>query len=190
MVNTKTPLLSLVFIAFVITAVPACNNRTCNEYEIHSYPGGKDYYGFDTLKFLHNSFDTQVFVGQGNERFYVETGISDEGDCPDKYESERLRFVNPKTKDEIVSEFRKFPREDVYGYGRRFYYKNKIIANLEVSNELLIADINGATYNRLSIYSLNLDTITYLLFNHSKLGSPDHGIVKIKFPGDTLTLIR
>lgn len=167
-----------------------CGDDGCDKSIIHPFPGGRDYIGDDTLTFLNNNNDTQVFIGQGFERFYVKEGKRDEYDCADEYESERLRFVDTKTQDEIISEFIYAPKSNVSRYGRRFYYKNKLIADEEVSKTLLTLEINGDIYNRVSIYSQSPDTLAYVIFNHTSLGSVNHGIIKIKSSDEILTLIQ
>ena len=147
------------------------------------------YTGTETLRFLHNSTDTQTFVGQGMERFYVDYREQEDGSCLEEHESVRIRFVNPQTQDEIKMEYVFDP---VFGSTftfYKFYFKN-IFSGYYIENFLLTMEVNEHIYNTLGAFSTTQDTSTYILFRFPSSDNQYSGVVKIKYPSDTLTLIR
>jgi hypothetical protein len=135
------------------------------------------YNGNDTLRFLRNSTDTQIFVGQGLERFYVTTKKQEDDACPEDHESVRIRFKNTQNNNEIKMEY-------------IFYYKESFSGGLvDILTSSTSLNINGYIYNSLSIFSLSKDTLTYVLFRFP-YNNEYGGILKLKYPQDTLTLIR
>jgi hypothetical protein len=156
------------------------------------------YTGNDTLRFLHNSTDTQIFVGQGLERFYVTTKKQEDDACPEDHESVRIWFKNTQNNDEIKMEYI-FDNVNFNGYTgvnyQTFYhfYYNNINIGKQVSFKYPspTITINGREYPTLAlfIFSNAPDTLSYLMFRRP-IDNDNSGILKIKYPGDTLTIIR
>ena len=176
-------------------------NRKCDEVitvnlkDLHKYV---PYSGTETLRFLHNNTDTQTFVGQGMERFYVGYRKQEDGACLEEHESVRIRFVNPKTQNEIKMEYvyDRSAFSGVYSSNDntyyKIYYKNNFLGGLvsiQYSDDYI--EINSFLYktNGLLLLSLSNDTPSYIYYRIPYDGEPA-GILKIKYPSDTLTLIR
>ena len=164
---------------------------TVNLKDLHKYV---PYTGTETLRFLHNSTDTQTFVGQGMERFYVAYRKQEDGACREDHESVRIRFVNPKTQNEIKMEYvydRSFGSQPPNPYTSYKFYYNKIFSGklIDIIYPTTTMEINGYIYNSLSIFSLTEDTSTYVLYRYP-YNNQYGGILKFKYPSDTLTLLR
>jgi len=106
----------------------------------------------------------------------------------------RIRFINPKTQDEIKMEYvydRSFGSQPPNPYTSYKFYYNKIFSGklIDIIYSTTTMEINGYIYNSLSIFSLTEDTSTYVLYRYP-YNNQYGGILKIKYPGDTLTLIR
>jgi len=161
-----------------------CSDKKIPLKDLNTYV---PYTGNDTLRFLRNSTDTQTFVGQGLERFYITDGPSEDDDCPEDYESVRIRFVNPQTQDEIKMEYAYYSYQNTNIF--IFYYKNKDVGSRLFSTLKNKVEINSFFYDYVNYYSESLDTLSYLAFRSAAY--PGYGgILKIKYPGDTLTLLR
>ena len=163
--------------------------------DLHKYV---PYTGTETLRFLHNNTDKQTFVGQGMEHFYVANKRQQDDGCYQDHESVRIRFVNPQTQDEIKMEylFDEGAFSGVYSLNEntsyKIYYKNKFSGgevSLKHGNSHI--GINNFLYrtNGLILLSLSNDTPSYIYYRIPYDGEPA-GILKIKYPSDTLTLIR
>jgi hypothetical protein len=146
------------------------------------------YTGNDTLRFLRNSTDTQIFVGQGLERFYVSGGKNSNADCPEDHESVRIRFLNIKNAKEITLIYKYDLSDGVNEF--EFYYQNENFNNyiIEATNKSKIT-VNGVDYLYVAYHSSSSDTSRYLAFCYPPQNG-NIGIVKVKYPQDTLTLIR
>jgi hypothetical protein len=151
------------------------------------------YTGNDTVRFLRNSSDTQIFVGQGLERFYVKHKKQEDYACPEEHESVRIRFKNTQNNNEIKMEyifdpsFGSQPPNPNTSY--KFYYNSIDLGERQFSTYEDKIEINSFFYDYVNFYSTSSDTIYYLAFKSANYpGYP--GILKIKYLGDTLTLIR
>ena len=174
-------------------------NRKCDEVitvnlkDLHKYV---PYSGTETLRFLHNNTDTQTFVGQGMERFYVGYRKQEDGACLEEHESVRIRFVNPKTQNEIKMEY-VYDRTDFSNYTSplnpftsfRFFYKSENLGKQLVWTNEQHVEINSFQYNHVGFFTKAPDTPNYLAYRFP-ITIDYSGIIKIKHTGDTLTLIR
>ena len=152
--------------------------------DLHKYV---PYTGAEILRFLHNNTDTQTFVGQGIERFYVDAKRQQDDGCYQQHESVRIRFVNTQTQAEIKMEY-------VYdisqgGNTLRLYYKGNSVGGIQYWTLKNKVEINLFLYDYVSYYSSSPDTLNYLAYR-SAFYSGYSGILKFKYPSDTLTLLR
>jgi len=145
------------------------------------------YTGNDTLRFLHNNLDTQTYIGQGLERYYVRCCKNADGDCYEDHESVRINYKHSTSNEIIIVDFPFFTTTMANHYV--FSYKKfKSVGGFQsVPISILI---NKNTYNYGFIFINSHDTSQYIIFSTPNPELEYSGIVKIKYPGDTLTLIR
>jgi len=155
------------------------------------------YTGNDTLRFLHNNTDTQTFVGQGLERFYVSSRRQQDTKCSEEdHESIRIRFVNPQTQDEIKMEYSydiKF--SDIFSLNAKTYYKfypfHKNYGEfITIKYDTNAIEINNMKYSKqgLILFGLSQDTTEYIYYRIPIDNNPS-GIIKIKSFADTFLII-
>jgi hypothetical protein len=148
------------------------------------------YSGSETLKFLHNNSDTQLFVGQGRERFIVDAPRAE--DCPIPYEGYRIHFRNITTGENITVEYSY--QNDAHYTAYSFGYKGKFISQSSghiwggLGTSLIV---NAHEYYYITYYANSIDSANYFAICHPRINENARQLlIKIKFPGDTLTLIR
>lgn len=152
------------------------------------------YTGYDTLRFLHNNTDTQIFIGQGVSYFWVRKPAFDDTQCPEDHESLAIQFKNHQNGDvikmEYVYDYNDFPN----GYPNshtfyRFEYnslKIDLYDQVKYYPKLLL---NGINYSNIMLFNNRLDQLVQVGLatpNNSLFG----GIVFIKNQMDSLTLVR
>ena len=158
----------------------------CKEEKIYiqDFYGQVPYLGTDTLRFLRNNADTQVFIGQGLERYFIPQEIK--GECTKHYEAVRIRFKNVVDNNDLVLEC----YYDFKFYERvlRFFYKETDFGPLSdnLQNNFMV---NGQVYHYIGLYTNSKDTLSYLAYTRFN-NNGYRGFLKIKYPGDTLTIIR
>lgn len=114
-------------IGLLLLTISACNTE-CNrvtQYPLQNLSSYVSYTGYDTLRFLHNSTDTQVFVGQGINYFWVRKPAFDDTQCPEDHQSLSIQFRNQQNgntlKMEYVFDYFEFNNQNFL----RFYYNDK-----------------------------------------------------------------
>ena len=146
------------------------------------------YQGNEKLKFLHNNSDTQIFIGQGKETYYVTEGISAQGECPKDYESVRVKFLNQTTNDLFTLAYERdktsFPNiVDWNNY--TFYkiaYKGKIFKNQIYNYNNDSIHINNVFYKHVLI--IGFDTTSNYIAYRGGIG-----VLKIKMDSENWDLI-
>lgn len=143
----------------------------CTKTPEKVYLKQKDYYviynGTEQLKFLHNNLDTQIFIGQGRETYFVsDNAVSDLG-CAKDHESIRVKFLNQKTSDVLILAY-EFDngvfgnKPYLYNNPYTFYklsYKGKLFINELTSIDTSYITINNKKY---SGYIAGNDTNNYI----------------------------
>jgi hypothetical protein len=153
------------------------------------------YTGYDTLRFLHNNTDTQVFIGQGINYFWGRKPAIDDTFCPEDHESLSILFKNllneNKIKMEYVYDWNEFSRvrweNDRTDF--KFYVNGSNVWRDFYINRPGPTLINGYEYSNAIIYSQYSDTSEYIMYRRPYDGGFG-GIIKIKQVGNILTLIR
>lgn len=173
---------ALLFFVLLLDSCAKCEQEVIKLKDLNAYV---PYSGTDTIRFFHNNTDTQLFVGLGIERFSV--GKFRNESCPPTLcESMRISFKNTQSNAMIRLEYL-YTAESGYRY--LFNYNKWGLSNLKggSANDILV--IGDHKYSYVNYYSSYLDTVThYIAYCYSFNNKA--GIIKIKFPGDTLTLIR
>ena len=149
------------------------------------------YTGYDTLRFLHNNTDTQTFIGQGINYFWVRKPAFDDTQCPEDHESLAIQFKNHQNGDVIKMEY-------VYDWNEfssvrssnsqtdfRFYF-NGVKFGVEQSSlrSPLSITIGGASYTYVTYFSNSVDTLTYLAYKVPSQFQLQGGILKLKLSSD------
>lgn len=183
----------LLISSLVVFYLTSCGyEKECESVIVHNLKDIEKYIpykGYDTLRFLHNNLDTQTYIGKGLERYYVRCCKNADGDCFDDHESVRIRFKNIKNIDEIKMEYVYNPNGFNYLY--RIYYKNYFLGErYRLTNSQVSMTINSVYYDKLDIVSNQIDTAIYALVRYPLIDNQYSGIIKIKYLGDILTLLR
>jgi hypothetical protein len=156
------------------------------------------YTGNDTLRFLHNSSDTQIFVGQGLERFYVKHKKQEDYACPEEHESVRIRFKNIQTNDEIkmeyvfdLTEFSVSSSADNSYTNYKFYSNNAYYGSVLTKDDLKYSTVksNDKVFNYIRFFYYP-NNKTYFFAYRPPVDGNYSGIVKIKRQSDTLEIIQ
>jgi hypothetical protein len=189
MKNYYSTLTVLFFSTLLITGSCSTECDNAQDYPLQNLSRYVSYTGYDTIRFLHNSTDTQVFIGEGINYFWVRKPAFDDTQCPEDHQSLSIQFRNQQNGNTIKMEY-------VYDYFEfnnqnylRFYYNGfKIGIDQRIYNRNPMK-INGEYYELLYFFAETPDTLKYLAYS-SPLINVYGGIVKIKQIGDTLTLIK
>lgn len=147
------------------------------------------YTGYDTLRFLHNNTDTQTFIGQGINYFWVRKPAFDDTQCPEDHESLAIQFKNHQNGDVIKMEY-VYDYEEFNGKNYLRFYFNSINMGTDqkIYNDVPI-NFNGYLYSRLYFFSESKDTLQYIAYS-SPLTNGYGGIIKIKISNKTFSIIR
>jgi hypothetical protein len=166
----KTKIYSILFSALTLSCVltlSCCKNdsgcpSTNAKVYITNGNSAIPYQGNEHLKFLHNNTDTQIFIAQGKETYYITEGITQEGECNKDYESIRVKFLNQTTND--ILEYRYERDKSLFGGGARvnlytgfkFLYLGKLYINefFIASDSLLIGN---QKYPFVAFYGIDTD---------------------------------
>ncbi len=105
--NYSTFLLAFISVIF-ISSFPSCKSECTTQPDETFLLSSSDkaqivYTGKDTLKFLHNSIDTIVFIGHGKQP-YLEVESVTGGDCPGgnkNYEGYNITYVSSQYSSKI-----------------------------------------------------------------------------------------
>ena len=135
-----------------------------------------DYQGNESLKFLHNKIDTQIFIGQGKKTYYTtDHSVS----CPKDYEACTILFINKITNDS----FNYLLENKRYQYYFRGYTFDSKILTPSISS----LNVNNILYNYVTYFGMagiNTDTMSnYMAHAYQK------GFIKIKLNGEIWELI-
>jgi hypothetical protein len=195
MKNYYSTLTVLFFSTLLITESCSTECDNAKEYPLQNLSRYVSYTGYDTLRFLHNSTDTQVFIGEGINYFWVRKPAFDDTQCPEDHQSLSIQFRNQQNGNTIKMEY---IYDEVMFYDRgttnnKTYYKfyrNGVFLGEELDMyNTSPTIINGFDYSIVFIFSAIKDTSQYLMYRRPYDGGFG-GIVKIKQIGDTLTLIK
>lgn len=143
------------------------------------------YHGSDTLLFLYNNKDTQIYVGQGAQSGWQLVPGGDPSLCDSKYENLIYTYncINA-----IGFTFRLEYHK--YGGYSSFLFKNVNVGEYKIS--AIVGDsisINNNWYYEPYYRANGPDTVQYFMFcTRSK--NPNVGILKIKYLNNELTLIK
>jgi hypothetical protein len=196
----KQKITSLMLGLLIITSM-ACNSE-CDEptkVPLKQLSDYVSYTGYDTLRFLHNNTDTQVFIGQGINYFWVRKPAFDDTQCPEDHQSLSIQFKNQSNGDiltmEYVYDHNQFEPSMDYGINSFTYYKFYFMDHKWIIGSKLFMSgkpfiINGYSYPTLTFFTEGGDTSQNYLAFRNVFNGDFGGIVKIKQIGDTLTLIR
>ncbi len=187
-------LFSVFYLIIFFALLVGCNTE-CDTPQIikanSSFGYLPPYTGVDTLTFLHNNLDTQVYIGQGISQYWIPEAGTDM-ECPKKYEGLSYNFVCNSNGNNIS--FTYAPLDDGISSGRAgytFFFNKKVSGYLTIpSSSQIIAEviINGTKFTDLRYFTSPSDTSTYILASLSWTATDV--VVKIQYPGDTLTLLK
>ena len=161
----------LLFLAltFSCAITLCCSNKSdshCPDQNAKVYLAYKDQYvpykGNDTIKFLHNNLDTQVFIGQGKETYYTTEGPSQEGECAKDYEDVRVKFLNQTTNDVFTLAFERdrtnFSVVPSQGYSDNLYTYYK----LSYKNKMYYTELYNSHYTQVYVNNIIYQGVTYI----------------------------
>lgn len=180
--------ITLILFSIVVTICNCKNECTPEKINIVDLPKYIPYTGNDTLRFLYNNTDTQTFIGQGLERFFVDSRIQPEDQCYQQHESVRITFVNQLSSDEIKMEYvfdkiyfdeaRSFLENKFTYY--KFYFNNTRYGSVLVNGDLHFRNViaNGVNYNYINVFKYYSDTTYYFAFRRP-VDNNFSGIIKI-----------
>ncbi len=147
------------------------------------------YVGNETIKFLHNNIDTQIFIGQGKLDYYVSDHHAGEGICPNDHQCQAVKFINSTTNDVFI--FRYEYDEGIFQFTSSsssnpytFYkltYKNKTFCNKFYFSDTNRVIINSQSYQYVDF--IGVDTNNYVAFE-----TPT-GILRIRINNENWDLI-
>jgi hypothetical protein len=145
------------------------------------------YKGNEQLKFLHNNLDTQIFIGQGKETYFVsDNAVSDLG-CAKDHQSLKVNFLNSSTNEVFLLKY-EFDNSlfsfSTNGSPYTFYkltYKNKTFYSLFYESDTNTIYINSHPYQY--VRYIGSDTNNYIAY-----GLPT-GILRIRVNNETWDLI-
>ena len=174
----KTSVLYIIIISTLLTVLLSCNKEnTCtrvivsNIDEYNRKMALSPFTGTDTLKFLYNNKDTQIYVGQG-----VQSGwkLIDGGDptiCDDKYEYLIYAY-------DCISTTNFNFRVEYYPYRAsinpiqdlkmRCYFKNVYVGDYLVSSFNDSVEINKRWYYEPNYISNGPDTFQYFMLSQKQ----------------------
>ena len=180
----------------IICRVVLCICVFCSCKQDHSCPNPNEkvaltpgnhvsYQGNEQIKFLHNNADTQVFVGQGKETYYITEEVTKEGECAKDHESTKVKFQNTTTLN--ILEYRYEWDKNLFGGGARvnaytgfkFIYKGKTFTD-EFYDAPDSTTIGTKKYAHVAFYGT--DTNNYVARNSS-------GILRIRVNYENWDLI-
>jgi hypothetical protein len=148
------------------------------------------YTGYDTLKFLYNNPDTQTFIGQGINYFWVRKP-TDDTQCPEDHQSLFIQFRNQKNgntiKMEYVYDWNEFSsvRSTNSQTDFRFYFNGvKFGAEQSSLRSPLSITIGGESYTYVTYFSNSVDTLIYLAYKVPSQFQLKGGILKLKLSSD------
>jgi hypothetical protein len=179
----------LCILSTIILFFTACSTECDNaqEYPLQNLSSYVPYTGYDTLRFLHNSTDTQVFIGEGINYFWVRMPAEDDTQCPKDMQSVSVRFKNISTNDELKLEYVYDKIEFVNTLSInskvdfKFYFNNARFGieqpSIRTSNPVAIG---GKTYTYVTYFANSIDTPTYLAYKVPSQFLIDGGILKFK----------
>ena len=195
----KTSVLYIIIISTLLTVLLSCNKESKCTGVSYSYVNEEDrktaispYTGIDTLMFLYNNKDTQIYVGQGVQSGWQLVPGGDPSLCDRKYEYLTYTYNCTNT---IGFTFRMdcFPmgdQMDEYRTNFKFYFKNVYVGARFI--DPIVNDsikINGNWYYEPYYWANGQDTVQYVMFCNVKK-KPTTGILKIKYLNNELTLIK
>lgn len=184
----NTHLLFYFLLAIIYTG---CSND-CEEPQIVTVSSQNQgymppYSGADTLRFLHNNLDTQIYIGQGIS--YYTCGTEYDGtnpECRTEYQAASYSFFCMTNSNKITFKYCPYSSAKLNKCALIYYFNDIYSGELKVSTGPI--NINGIDYVSVGYHSLSSDTIQYFAIAYGD--NRRYSIVKIQYPGDTLTLIK
>ena len=158
--KTKTCTLFFIALTFLCPIIFCCScqrDNGCPNPNVKVSLSRKDsfmpYQGNEALKFLHNNSDTQTFIGQGKETYYITEGVSMQGECPKDYESVRVKFLNQTSNDILSIDYYRDKNNFTANQSSNAYtfykvsYKNKSFNTELLYTNSSLMTINGVPYD-------------------------------------------
>lgn len=172
------------WLIMLFTIFTSCTPDECDTVQViplNSHRGYiPPYNGNDTLMFLHNGDDTQIYVGQGISYFGIYVP-GDDTKCPQKYEGASYRFNCTSNNNTIH-----FTYSPTATNTHHFYF-NGVSSGGEIYGLFYNVLINDVSYSKVYYSSLDDKLSQYFCIRADSL---EGEIIKIKYPTDTLTLIK
>ena len=157
----KTKICSIIFAAFILACIifiGGCKSEhTCPNPNTKVYLEYKDqfvpYKGNDTIKFLHNNMDTQIFIGQVKISYFINDNSGSGDACSKDHESTKINFINNTSKDTFLFKYEfdnalfPFTTNGSPYTSYKFTYKNKFFYSIFYDSKTSIIYINSHPYN-------------------------------------------
>ena len=146
------------------------------------------YIGNERLKFLHNNNDTQTFIGQGKETYYISDNHLDDISCPTDHQSLRVKFLNNTTNDIFLLAYeydQALFSSSTSGSPHTFYkftYKNKTFYSQFYDSDTNTIYISNHPYKYVSY--IGNDTNNFVAY-----GGVPAGILRIRINSENWDLI-
>lgn len=187
------------FLLVVISFITACNKESDCKSEITHYASSQlksntepihPLTGRDTLKFLYNNKDTQIYVGQGVQSNWILKGGGPR-ECVNKYEYLIYNY-NCINADGFSFGLYYYPYQASVEVGlqlsARLYFKNVYVGDYLISTSLNDSiEINKHWYKEPYYISNGPDTFQYFMLSSKSVGAY---FLKIKYLNNELTLLR
>ena len=189
----KTKIFFILFYSLLLSNIfsgcksePDCTKTPDKEYLL-SPTIAVPYKGNEQLKFLHNNLDTQIFIGQGKETYFVsDNAVSDLG-CAKDHQCLKVNFLNSTTNDIFLLKYEfdnaLFPfstNGNPYTFFK-FTFKNKTNYSLFYESDTNTIYINSHPYQY--VRYIGSDTNNYVAY-----GLPT-GILRIRMNNENWDLI-
>lgn len=138
------------------------------------------YTGNDTIVFLHNNTDTQIYIGSGILDFDINIPGS-ETKCPEKYQGASYYFRCFSNNNVIH-----FTYTPTVSGTHKYYFNGQKSGDMDLGLFYNVV-INGKIYSQVYYSSADNDFTRYFCI---RADSIEGQILKILYPGDTLTILK
>lgn len=198
--NTKIILNSIIITLFSVLFFSCNKESKCTgvnySYLTESQKSNtfSPYHGSDTLLFLYNNKDTQIYVGQGAQSGWQLVPGGDPSLCDSKYEN-LVYTYNCINAIGFTFRLEYHPHGILTKDGKSMIYANYSFKNVNVGEYQIskvvndTININGVKYYEPYYWTNGPDTAQYFMFN-SRTKGPSALILKIKYLNNELTLIK
>jgi len=162
--------IAIILLLTITSCSTECDEPTQIRLSLQNYY--VPYSGYDTLRFLHNNIDTQVFVGEGLNYFWVTKPPFDDTECPEDHQSLFIRFKNRNSGYTLTLYY-------VYDY---WMFGKSNFLRFELNNSIFINKVSTARTD--SIYAAgNLHSIVNLVYFASQLDTSSYLFYKVPAGG-------